>query len=101
MDLFIASILTIASLLFFFAFFLSIRACHKCPPSEIESKTDIWLLISATALMAGAESFLNALGWFGVEALISDTFEDYFTVAFLLLLLSVAVVSSSFTRQKQ
>lgn len=100
MDLFIAIILTSASLLFFLAFFLSTRACSKCPPSELESKTDIWLLISVTALLAGAESFLNALGWFGVETLISDTFEDYFTVAFLLLLLSVTLVLNSSLKQK-
>ncbi len=69
----------IAAVLFLIAFVISSKVSLK-----IKKTSDIWLLISASLLIACAESVANALEWAGIFAEIMDIFGEYLIIVFLL-----------------
>ena len=69
----------IAAVLFLIAFIISSKVSLK-----IKKTSDIWLLISASLLIACAESVANALQWAGIFTEIMDIFGEYLIIVFLL-----------------
>ena len=69
----------ISALLFFLAFYLVLSS--KTYSKEGKNR-DVWLLISASLLLASLESLVNGLEWANIFSEMMDVFGEYLIILF-------------------